>query len=563
MSSVADCSASLVLVFPPPVHPTGPPLGVASLAAWMRRRFGQGSVRALDLNLAHYLQARRWMEDGRLKLKLKGRDRDETVRETGEAFDVFTGLRGMGPFMDSEAYEGFASTYRSFESVWNGLLDHCARKALAGLPVPPLIEAYWDELAAPLMRWKPRLAGFSVLFSRQLVFALALARRVKAYGGRVVLGGAALSTMPDPQGLLAEETIFEVAGKPRSVNVRRLVDFIVVGEGEEGLAELADRLDGDRSRVPGLAYRENGRVLTNAPRMVEDLTKLPPPDFADFPLRRYHSPQTVLPYGASRGCFWQRCAFCTHSRSYLAYREEPVAQTVFRLEELAEKLGACHFALVDEMIHPRRFAALSRRLEDRASGIFYSAYAKPTRGFGRSLLERAYRSGSRVMLWGVESGSPRVVALMRKGQRLEDVERILGESHEAGIWNLVFLLFGFPTETAEEWDATLDLLRRHGGHIDALSASRFVLTPGSRIHEEPEAFHVRLLPERSYRDPVSTGCAYEATRGLTPEEILARFQGQRGFLETFGRSGHLGVFRDHLLVKAAAASRPSSGAARA
>ena len=101
----------------------------------------------------------------------------------------------------------------------------------------------------------------------------------------------------------------------------------------------------------------------NPPRRhVFDLNALPLPDFSDFPLDKYHSPIPVLPYLASRGCPWRRCAFCTHQKTYLDYREEDAADTRSRLSALQEKYGVSHFCLVDEMVHPRRMDRIAANL---------------------------------------------------------------------------------------------------------------------------------------------------------------------------------------------------------
>ena len=265
-------------------------------------------------------------------------------------------------------------------------------------------------------------------------------------------------------------------------------------------------------------------------------------------------PSPVLPYLSSRGCPWRRCAFCTHQKTYLEYREEDAALTAERIALLHAKHAVSHFALVDEMIHPHRLERLSSNLTRNGTKVFWSAYAKPTKRFTSKLLEKAYRSGLRVLMWGLESGSGRVLGLMRKGTKIEEISRALDTAHEAGIGNLAFVLFGFPTETKSEWRDTLHLLELNRDRIDALSKSQFVLLEGSDVFLNPARYGISRIIDRPLRDPVSIAYDYEVTEGLSQEEARTEMRETLPLLASIGRSPYFGQFRDHLLIFASQAS---------
>ena len=84
-------------------------------------------------------------------------------------------------------------------------------------------------------------------------------------------------------------------------------------------------------------------------------------------------------------------------------------------------------------------------------------------------------------MWGLESASQRLLDLMRKGTNAQKIAAILNSASEAGIWNLLFLIFGFPTETKAEWLGTLDFLESIRESVHALSRSRFILLEGSQV----------------------------------------------------------------------------------
>lgn len=545
----------IALIFPPAMFPLSPPLGIASLKAFL----GAGPqsaptllVRNFDLNLAYFEQAFQWLADNRLRMSIRKMDHDTTARKVIEARDFFRGAKGAANFYDQASYDEQAAVYAGFGSVLNGLFDNFARKILLGLPVPPLVRTFFDDLLEPVRSFAPDLAGFSILFSQQLFLALAMARRLKEDGIKTLFGGATFSVMPDPGRLLTGPVRVSAGKAYKNLQAADIIDFMIVGEGETGAALLSQQLAraGDSlASVPGLIWTRHGELVRNAPRAVLDLDELPVPDFSDFPLPLYHSPLPVLPYLASRGCSWRRCAFCTHQRTYLDYREEQAEHTAERLEILANRYGVSHFCLVDEMIQPRRLDGIASNLTDKGLHIFYSAYARPA-GFTATLLKRSQAAGLRLLMWGVESGSQRILDLMRKGTKADAVGDILTSAQAAGIWNLIFIIFGFPTETRAEWQSTLDFLDRYGECVDALSKSRFVLLEGSRVFLEPHRYGITRIIDRPQRDPVSIAYDYEVVEGLTQAEATAEFEIILPRLSRVGRSPWFGQFREHMLLYA-------------
>jgi radical SAM superfamily enzyme YgiQ (UPF0313 family) len=607
----------IALIFPPAMPPTSPPLGIADLKAYLETS-ATVEVRNFDLNLAYFEQAFHWLGDGRLRMRMQKMDFETTAQKAAAARLFFCGKEGVHRFFDLALYNEQARIYAGFSSVLNGLFDNFARKILLGLPRPPLVNRFFKELIDPLKAFRPDVIGFSILFSQQLFFALALAKLCKAggepplpdcalaespraigakivfggetfkgsgespqpdcalakspraIGAKIVFGGATFSVMPDPGRLLSGALPVYTGGELREVDTGRIIDYLIVGEGERGLESLAKVLaegsgkDASGSafrplcRVPGLLRMEDGKEARNPAEAAFDLNALPPPDFSDFPLDQYHSPIPVLPYLASRGCPWRRCAFCTHQKTYLDYREEDAANTSDRLSVLQEKYGVGHFCLVDEMVHPRRMDRIAANLIRKGVRVYFSAYARPS-GFSARGIEKAHRAGLRLLMWGLESASQRVLDLMRKGTIAQKIPAILNSAREAGVWNLLFAIFGFPTETKAEWQSTLDFLESCRESVHALSRSRFILLEGSDAFLNPKRYGIKRIIDRPQRDPVSIAYDYQVSEGLTQEEAEVLFQESLARLLGIGRSPWFGEFRDHMLLFA---SRPPAPAHR-
>ncbi len=202
------------------------------------------------------------------------------------------------------------------------------------------------------------------------------------------------------------------------------------------------------------------------------------------------------------------------------------------------------------MILPQRFQKLAEALLENNSGIFYGAYAKPSTKFSKPLLATLQRSGCRVLMWGLESANQRVLDLMDKGTRVEHVEEVIQRAGNAGIMNLVFVLFGFPTETEEEFLNTIHFLKNNQPSIHALSMGTFVLTEGSRIHKHPEDFSIIIQQQKT--DLAHRIITFHVLEGMSPETVARLFKQHLKELQQIGLSHRLASYRDHLLLWASA-----------
>jgi anaerobic magnesium-protoporphyrin IX monomethyl ester cyclase len=151
----------------------------------------------------------------------------------------------------------------------------------------------------------------------------------------------------------------------------------------------------------------------------------------------------------------------------------------------------------------------------------------------------------------VESGTQRVLDAMRKGSRVAIMDHVLKEAQSAGIRNLIFLLFGFPSETKEEWEETLRFVEAHRNNIDAISKSSFLLLPNSELFNNPDRYGITRISDRPCRDLMSVAYDYEVSRGLAQHEVKTLYEQQMPTLRRYGRSPYFGLYRDHLLIHAA------------
>ncbi|HOW27043.1 MAG TPA: radical SAM protein, partial [Elusimicrobiota bacterium] len=237
---------------------------------------------------------------------------------------------------------------------------------------------------------------------------------------------------------------------------------------------------------------------------IKNLDRLPFPLFTAFPMELY-TDQTRIPMAASRGCVWA-CHFCsTHSfwpgYSYMSgdriFAEVEHHKSVFP--------HRAHFEFYDIAANGKpetleRFSELAAAFIDvgRPEKNFrwkINAVIRPE--MTAALLKKMYNGGCQDIIYGIESASPRVLKSMNKHFRVEVAERVLRDTHEAGIRAIANFMFGFPGETEEDFQQTLDFLRRNSSWLDRAygSATFTSLEEHSYLADHPAEFDIR--PDRT------------------------------------------------------------------
>ncbi|MBI5308412.1 MAG: radical SAM protein [Planctomycetes bacterium] len=348
----------------------------------------------------------------------------------------------------------------------------------------------YRQLVEPVIeREQPAMIGISVVQKKQLIPTFTFCRMIKEKHPdiHITLGGNIITRMRD---IL-----------PRNTALFRWFDTAILYEGEDAILQVAGAIDNhenDFSRLPNLIYKDKHGIHTNTTVTSVDITRLPPPDFDGLPLNKYFVPRLILPYLATRGCYWGRCAFCDHSQGYTRkYRAKPVEQIIDEIESLKNNHGCRHFHFTDESYPPALFKRLSQKLIEKKTGISWTTHLR----FEKSLMDEtvwkeAAESGCKSLYFGYESGSERVLELMNKATNLETIKTILRHSARHGIWNHCMGFFGFPGETREEAEDSIRFLDENKDFVHSVGFMTFVLGKYSPIAREPDRYGVS-----AYKNP--------------------------------------------------------------
>jgi radical SAM superfamily enzyme YgiQ (UPF0313 family) len=276
---------------------------------------------------------------------------------------------------------------------------------------------------------------------------------------------------------------------------RNPVDFIVHGEGEHTVKELAqaiERGDSDFSAIAGVSWKDDaGEVRKNASRpVIDDLDSLPYPAWHLFPYTRYgllpfaDVAKPVLSMTGSRGCPY-RCEFCSLLYTGSNYRRRDPIKIVDEYEYLHERYGVKQVGFVDP-IFPLNKKILFQFCEelmrrDLQKKVVWLSETRVDR-IDRESLRVMRASGCRRILLGIESGVDLLLENVNKTFTTETTRNAVRMMREEGIESVGLFMIGLPGETPEMTRQTIDFAKS----LD-LDFAKFAITvpfPGSQMFED-------------------------------------------------------------------------------
>jgi len=300
-------------------------------------------------------------------------------------------------------------------------------------------------------------------------------------GVRVILGGPHMSALP-------EETF---ARYPQ-------FDLAVLGEGEVTLPELISCLEqgGDLATVPGIIYRDReGAVRRTVPRSyLRDLDQLPMPRWDLLPhLPDHYRPSTMtyraLPAVAivtSRGCPHQ-CTFCDRSVFGRRWRAHGAETVLGWIDHLTANYGIKDINFQDDhfMVDKKRLAAICAGITRNHPGLLWSTIGRADAVDPESarLMKEA---GCWQIAFGIESGSQRILDVLKKNETIEQIEEAVRIIKGCGMTVKGLFMAGCPTETEETLQETERFIRKLD--LDYVSMSAFTPTPNTDVFAEWEKY---------------------------------------------------------------------------
>jgi radical SAM superfamily enzyme YgiQ (UPF0313 family) len=285
---------------------------------------------------------------------------------------------------------------------------------------------------------------------------------------------------------------------------------------------------------------------------------LPQPDFDETPWQKYLIPVKYAPIRTAEGCYWGRCTFCGRT-DFKGALFTPPEQVVERLEALIERYGVRHISVNDDCLPPSYWEEIAEGILQRQLNLSMVIWAKPVAGFSAGLLQKMALAGVKQIRWGVESAHPRILKLMQKGTTVKSTLKVLGNAHEAGIWNHACFILGFPTETPREAQSTLDFIQANSHLIQSFILNPFELLKTSFIFRHPQEFGIRDL--QLEETPLWDRVTFTTEEGMSAQEVESLvFQAKKRLLkDSYHRPfwyylklrEYLQIYLDHLGLRGA------------
>jgi radical SAM superfamily enzyme YgiQ (UPF0313 family) len=463
-------------------------------------RFLQGK----DDTVALRINSRQWLPEGPSFLPLH--EHPETLEKFGalgvrdqakylaslfiDDLALFVCLE-IDPLFGLAKYgEQLADSQSSFDPLYDQLTKG---------PSTLLTEFIRDEIKTYLREFSPDLIGLTCPFPGNVFGALKVAQNIKELlpTAKILMGGGYVNT------------------ELREQEDPRLFDFIdglILDDGEKPMEQFIKSLGAKNVPLVRTIHRVNNQVVFSSEKMVEVAFKdHPGPDYSGLDLSRYVS-MMELPNPMHRlwtdfrwnkmiiahGCYWKKCTFCDVSLDYIQ-RFEParIDRLIEQMQGVAQQTGINGFHFVDEAAPPAQLKALAAGLIEKNLTYTWWGNLRFDKQFTPEVTALMAQSGCIAVTGGLEVASPRLLNLINKGVTVEQVARVTRNFSDAGVFVHAYLMYGFPSQTAQETVDSLEVVRQlfREGCIQSAHWHRFVATRHSPVGQNPKKYGIELVEE--------------------------------------------------------------------
>jgi radical SAM superfamily enzyme YgiQ (UPF0313 family) len=287
-------------------------------------------------------------------------------------------------------------------------------------------------------------------------------------------------------------------------------DFITLDAGECPLLALIEHLQDKRplDQLVRTYTRKHHYVDSGEPDIA--LSECGTPTYAGLPMQDYLSLLDMLnpmhrlwsdgrwnKLTVAHGCYWKKCSFCDVNLDYISRYDLATTNVLMsRIESLIRETGQTGFHFVDEAAPPKALKSLAYALLQRKLDISWWGNIRFEKSFDAGLCRLLAKSGCIAVTGGLEVASDRLLKLMKKGVSIAQVARVTRAFSDAGILVHAYLMYGFPTQTAQDTVDALEYVRQlfAAGCIHSAFFHRFTCTVHSPVGKHPEQYGVTLSP---------------------------------------------------------------------
>jgi len=302
----------------------------------------------------------------------------------------------------------------------------------------------WAEVEETIERLGPDIVGISIwtTFAAASFFTAKIAKKIKPEC-LVVMGG--------PHATAKADEILRICPD---------VDYVISGEGEDALLELALALDNeaaDVASIAGLSYRKGKQIIHNTPRSLTiDLNKFPFPDRTLLMNEERYNSEDMGLIMSGRGCPYS-CTYCATDTRRVGFRSP--GHILSEIRFVKNRYNTTQFTFKDDSftVNRKRVEEFCNKLIQERLRITWECNTKVSL-INEPLLQLMKKAGCNFIKIGVESGSERVLKMMNKGITHEQVRKAAKLFRKVGTHWTGYFMMGVPGETEEDIKKTMEFL---------------------------------------------------------------------------------------------------------
>lgn len=342
----------------------------------------------------------------------------------------------------------------------------------------------WRHLHKKLYKFKPDLIGVSMItVGYKTTYKLISDLKRLLPEVKVVVGGHHVTIL--------KEKVLEACND---------IDFGVVADGERTMVDLCEN-NISYEDMKGLIFRKDGQIIYTGDRpTIDNLDEYAFPRYHNFRMNDY---SRQIPIMSSRGCVYQ-CTFCPNKLIGRKFRVRSVMSFVNEIEYWYTK-GIRQFAIDDDnfTLQKKRVYEICDEIEKRDLRDLFIRCSNGIRAdrVDRQLLIRMKAIGVREVGFGVDGGNNRVLAHLKKGERIETIERAIKDACELGLDVKMFIIVGTPHETKADIEDSIRLATKYP--VARVNFNNAIPYPGTEMYDYVLKHNLFIIPPEEYLNAVA------------------------------------------------------------
>ena len=367
-----------------------------------------------------------------------------------------------------------------------------------GLAVDPVVRTMFNEMVEEL-DIEGKVICLSCAFGEQVPFTLELARLIKkkSPNTKILLGGAQISLLPD-------ELIQELSRM-------KLFNLVFTGFAEEKISEVVESCDESYFSTPVSGTTATHKLLDSLP-------------YTEFDhIEAYEN--LFLPVMVNKGCYWGRCTFCDYilmgDLGGARYVSRSVEIVYDEIKKLRERFPNSSVSLISDAVPPKFYKELCILANKENFPLKTYSYMINNKNLTEDFFIEASKARIGLIVFGTESTNDRILELMQKQGRRQDILDNLRFAQKHNVSVKVNLIPNYPTTTYEEALQTVRHISLYKDSIARLAVFKFYLSANTAMDKAPEDFDLEINQDIPYLKSEHNGFhsrEFVKKKGMTKEQ---------------------------------------------